>query len=133
MPPLPQLTFTEWLMLPMEIRQKLRVVFHIPKTGQMRSVQYNGQMKVESDGTTHQDLSAITLEKIAVVLGEPKGTSFHDEFDKVLARLSAKVETMTDLNENPVAPDAPPSGDPDVVAPKRKGRPPKVAPTTKAE
>lgn len=118
MPPLPQLTTTEWLMLPTETRNKLSVMFHLPLTGQRRSVQEGiGHMRIESDGHTHADLRHINLDTIAIKLGEPKGTNFHDEFDKLLARLNQ--------DETPAPTPAVPDSIPDVAPVRRKGGRPK--------
>lgn len=71
-----QLDTFHWLQLPMETRNKLRELFHIPKS---QGVILENET-VKSDGTTYQDLSALTLEKMQTFLfGSPLPQIFNGQ------------------------------------------------------
>lgn len=83
-----QLTTTQWLALPIEVRNKLKEVFGIPRS-EGAFVQDN---KVLSDGHNHRDLSVITMEKMQAYLGVgamPTDT-FYGLFDQVIEKVDAE-------------------------------------------
>ncbi len=82
-----QLSVHEWLKLPMDIRQKLRENFNIPKS-QGVLVEDN---EVKSDGTTYKDLGSITVEKMQTHL-EREDSDFVSLFNEVVARLEDEVQ-----------------------------------------
>jgi len=61
-----QVSVHDWLALPMPVRIKLREIFSIRKS-QGSLVEGN---VVKSDGTTYQDLQAITIDKMRNYLGQ---------------------------------------------------------------
>ena len=70
-----------WVSLPTEVRYKIRTLFNIPRSS--NTVVDDGV--VLTDGTTHADLSHLTVEKMQEYLGE-SSTDFHKLFDQVVAR-----------------------------------------------
>lgn len=67
-----QLTVPQWLELAPEIRQKLISLFNIPRSTGASTV----NNVVISDGHTHEDLSAISTEKMKVFLGLEDGREY---------------------------------------------------------
>lgn len=62
-----QVQVHDWLALPMQTRIKLREIFHIPRS---KGSLVEGNV-VKSDGTTHDDLKAITIEKMMAYIDLP--------------------------------------------------------------
>lgn len=82
-----QVSVHDWLVLPMSVRIKLREFFNIPKsTGTL----VEGNI-VKSDGTTYQDLQAITVPKMQEYLGESyvNITDFVLLFNAVVEKIQA--------------------------------------------
>lgn len=83
-----QISVHEWLQLPMDVRQKLRQIFSIPKSEGARVV----DNRVESDGTTYKDLSVVTAEKMAQYLQEDSvDLDFARLFDATIARVNEEL------------------------------------------
>ncbi len=78
-----QVSEHDWLSLPMPIRVKLRQLFSVPRS---KGTTMEGGV-VKSDGTTYQDLQAITLEKMQQYLGNGD-PNFGLLFDLVIQRLT---------------------------------------------
>lgn len=100
-----------WVSLSPEQRNRIRVLFNIPRSG---STDVNDGVIV-SDGTTYQDLGNLTIEKMQIYLSDTS-TDFHKLFDKVLARVQDEIEGKTTI---------PVTETPMLVVPKKKGRPAK--------
>ncbi len=92
-----QLSTHEWLKLPMDTRSKLREIFNIPRS-QGTVLEDN---TVKSDGTTYQDLNAITVEKMSSWLNgdgsdhvgvEVGGSDFVALFNSVIQRIDDEKE-----------------------------------------
>lgn len=87
-----QLTTTQWLALPADVKTRLKELFAIPRSA---GTQVNDNV-VTSDGYTHADLAHITIDKMLDYLGylppEEEGelskevdffNIFHDVLDKI--------------------------------------------------
>ncbi len=79
-----QVSVQDWLAVPMPVRIKLREIFGIPKS--QGSLVEGGIVK--SDGTTYEDLKAITVEKMQAYLGAGSPTDdfvilFHATIEKI--------------------------------------------------
>ncbi len=77
-----QVTIPEWLKLPVPVRQRLVQIFEINRS-QGTSVEGN---VVISDGYTHKDLEAITLEKMQIFL-DSQEPDFIKLFDAVVKKI----------------------------------------------
>lgn len=88
----PQITTSQWLLLPFEVRQYLVTEFKIPRSS-YTLVQDN---KVMADGYTHDDLATITIEKMQHFTGS-KETNFYTLFDQVFAVIEEKRQAKTQL------------------------------------
>jgi hypothetical protein len=116
-----------WVSLPNEVRYRIRSLFKIPHSS--NTVVSDGRL--ESDGTTNEDLKHLTIEKMQTFLSD-ESTDFYKLFDKTVAKVTdelypktvVKVDSIDGSKSLEVAPivTAP------VVAPKKKaGRPKKNA------
>lgn len=122
MPVQHQLTTPVWLSLSAQTRSKLASMFNLKKTGRASFSQVNMVGTVTSDGHTHTDLSAITLESMRKFVTIPEGMDFWKAFDVLLASVEPKIESVfTEPMTAKVVPDAKP-----LEAKPRMGRPPKV-------
>lgn len=77
-----QVSVSDWLKLPNEVRMRLREIFKVPRseaTSVMNSV-------LLSDGTTYGDLSVISVEAMQTFLGS-KETDFKALYDQVLSTI----------------------------------------------
>lgn len=80
-----QVSVHDWLALPMLIRVEMRKVFNIPRSSHTL---VEGNI-VKSDGTTYEDLKAITIEKLQVFLNtDPEQTDFVKLFNGVVAKIA---------------------------------------------
>jgi len=84
----PIINTSMWVSLPQDVRGKLRSLFNIPRSANV--VVTDG--RVETDGTTHEDLKALTTEKMQKYLGDTS-TDFHKLFDKVVAKVIEELNT----------------------------------------
>ncbi len=75
-----------WISLPNEVRYKIRSIFSIPRSS--NTVVNDGV--VETDGTTHQDLQNLTVEKMRDYLKE-ESTDFHKLFDMVVVKVKNEM------------------------------------------
>ena len=109
-----------WVSLSPEQRNRIRVAFNIPRSG---NTDVNDGVIV-SDGTTPQDLGHLTIEKMQTYLGDTS-TDFHKLFDRVVARIQDEIEGKgIVVNITPeVAKEISKPGE--VVIPKKRGRPAK--------
>ena len=89
-----QLNVNDWLKLPIDTRLKLRELFDIPKSEGV--ILEDGIVK--SDGTTYEDLQAITVEKMRLHL-DSEDPDFVSLFHEVVARI--EDETQLELPEDP--------------------------------
>lgn len=105
----PTLSLHTWVSLPTEQRDRIRIIFKIPRSG--NTVVFDG--RVETDGTTPEDMKHLTIEKMQEYL-EDESTDFHKLFDKVLLKINAKkIEAMSQVPTAQLVPQTP----------KRRGRP----------
>lgn len=94
-----QVSVHDWLNLPMPVRIKLREIFGIKKS-QGSLVEGN---VVKSDGSTYQDLQAITVEKMQQYLGSTNN-EFIQLFNDCVDQIKQEI-----LNETPVVEKVDPS------------------------
>ncbi len=86
-----QLSTHDWLKLPMDTRIKLREIFNIPKS---QGVVLEDNV-VKSDGTTYEDLQAVTVEAMQEFLSSTE-QDFVELFHNVIGRLDDEVEASID-------------------------------------
>lgn len=84
-----QILPNEWIHFDVELRQKFAAIFNIPKSSSVHVV----DNKVESDGYSVQDLTAITVEKMQEFSG-----SSESDFRKLLATTIEKLTKKEDIN-----------------------------------
>lgn len=82
-----QLTRPQWLSLPIEVRNKLVLLFAIPRSG-FTEVQ---DSTVVSDGYTHEDLTHITVEKMQVLLDSDE-KDFFALFEEIIINTQASLD-----------------------------------------
>src|ERR1700722_15985170 len=87
-----QLTSPVWLSLAKEVRAKMVTMFGLKRTGRIAFTQVNGKGELTSDGYTHADLSAITLERMREFVSIPEGMDFWKAFEVLLAFVEKEVE-----------------------------------------
>jgi len=109
----PILSLGVWASLPNEVRYRIRALFNIPKTG---VTEVNDGILV-SDGTTHTDLSNLTIEKMQSYVGESV-LDFYKLFDLMVAKVNDELYP-------PKATVEPSDTITVIVEPKKKGRPAK--------
>lgn len=110
----PTVSLGMWVSLPNEVRYKIRSVFDIPRSSNV--MVYDGI--IETDGTTYEDIKALTTEKMQKYLGD-SSTDFHKLFDKVVARVTEEMLTpgvIVQGDNEPITV---------IIEPKRRGRPKK--------
>lgn len=101
-----QLTTTQWLALPADVKAKLREVFSLKRSEGTNVV----DGKVVSDGHTHPDLAVITPEAMETYLGLerlPDTTpDFYWLFDQVLDKVNLELhpETLERFDDTPAVP-----------------------------
>ncbi len=96
-----QVNVHDWLALKMQTRIKLREVFAIPKS---KGSLVEGNV-VKSDGTTHEDLQAVTLAKMQEYLGSENGTPGGD-FAALFNACVDKIEEIDkEMEKIPEPPD----------------------------
>lgn len=86
------ITVALWMEASKDIREKMRVIFQIPKSS---FVWVDGQV-VKSDGVTQKDLEALTDEKLLEFAGIP-GNSY-DMFQECIRKLS-EIPTDNQITE----------------------------------
>lgn len=72
-----------WVTLPAEVRNKIRTVFSIPRSGATEV----HDITMVSDGTTHNDFKTLTVEKMQEYLNDTS-TDYFRLFDKVVAKVN---------------------------------------------
>lgn len=94
-----QLTTTQWLELPIEVRLRLKEIFGIPRS-EGTLVQDN---KVVSDGYNHRDLSVVTIGAMQGYLKVTEG-DFYQLFDAVITQIRDEIAMHTEkiVPESPV-------------------------------
>ena len=96
----PILSIATWVSLPNQIRDRIRVIFKIPRSAH---VQVNDG-RVETDGTTPEDFLHLTSEKMKEYLGS-NSTDFLKLFDEVVARVLEDLEKeKTGITRHPENP-----------------------------
>jgi hypothetical protein len=84
-----QVNVHDWLALPMLTRVEMRKIFGIPRSSHTL---VDGNV-VKSDGTTHDDLKAITLEKLQVFLNaDPEQADFVKLFNATVLKIAKDQE-----------------------------------------
>ena len=109
----PILNIGMWVSLSPEVRNKIRSVFNIPRSGNV--IVNDG--RIETDGTTFDDFKVLTIQKMQEYVGDTS-TDFHKLFDKVVDKVRNELNPVGKVEVVPpiVAPMAP-------VIPKKRGRP----------
>lgn len=86
-----QVPYQLWLKLPKEVRDKLVILFHIPRTGST-VVDYSPTGPViVSDGFKPTDIEAITLQKMQTLL-DTDSTNFFELLEQVIAQADALMK-----------------------------------------
>ena len=120
----PILSVSTWVSLSNEVRNRIRAIFEIPRSSHV--VVNDG--RVETDGTTYEDLKKLTVEKMQSYVGD-NSTDFHKLFDMVVAKVTEEllqekqpkvIVTRSVTQETPVTVIIPPT------TPKKRGRPAKI-------
>lgn len=91
----PTLNLHTWISLPSDVRMKIRQEFEIPRSGNV--VVFDG--KVETDGTTHEDFKALSVEKMQKYTGSDT-EDFYKLFDLVVKKITGfeeKIEVKEDI------------------------------------
>ncbi len=92
-----QLSVPQWLQLSQEVRRKLRDQFGLARSGGSEVQQIGGKSVQISDGHTHQDLQAITLEKLQEFT-ESDSTDFYGLLNQLVDKLmEVKKVSVEDL------------------------------------
>ncbi len=84
---IPTISLHTWISLTTEERARIRSIFGIPRSSHV--IVNDG--RIETDGTTPEDFSHLTIEKMQAYLGD-KSTDFNKLFDKVLSRVKDEIE-----------------------------------------
>jgi hypothetical protein len=116
----PILSMSMWVSLSNEQRNRIRVLFKIPRS---RNTEVNDG-RIVSDGTTPEDFKALSIEKMQEYLSDNSSTDFHKLFDRVIAKVQDEIEGKPVV----VAPVVQPVQVASVVVPetpKKRGRPAK--------
>lgn len=88
-----------WLKLPKEIRDKLVVMFHIPRSGST-VVDYGAAgTVVVSDGFKPEDIESITLEKMQTVM-DTDSTDFYGLFEEIILNIDALMQPKVASDHN---------------------------------
>ena len=87
----PQLNQTQWLELPVPVRDKLRAIFKIPRSGPTQTI-LGSFGKAQSDGSTDKDVSVLSVEAMQAYLGNYGTDDFFALFTQVLTRLDSEQE-----------------------------------------
>lgn len=104
----PTLSTHTWVSLSNEQRNRIRVLFKIPRTGSTEV--HDG--RIVTDGTTPQDFQHLTIEKMQAYLGDTSN-DFLKLFDKVVAKIQDEIDGK--MTEQII--------ESQVITPKKKGRP----------
>ncbi len=91
-----QVSVHDWLNIPMETRLKLREIFKIPKS----QGTWVENSIVRSDGTTHQDLQAVTIEKMQAFT-ESKEDDFVKLFHATVEKIQEDLDKELEPQEKP--------------------------------
>ena len=75
-----------WVSLPNEVRYRIRALFNIPRSS--NTIVSDG--RIESDGTTNEDMKSLTIEKMQKYV-ESTSSDFHKLFDEVLAKVNDEL------------------------------------------
>lgn len=86
----PQLSVPDWVSLPQDIRTKLKNQFQIPRSGGSEVQTFSTGNRIVSDGHTHQDLKAISLEKLQEFVGS-NSQDFYGLFQQAIDKLNIVV------------------------------------------
>lgn len=96
------ISLSMWVSLPNEVRYRIRGLFNIPRSS--NTIVSDG--RIESDGTTNEDMKQLTVEKMQEYL-DSSSTDFHKLFDEVVARVNDEIKLSKSgksdevLNANP--------------------------------
>lgn len=89
-----------WISLPNEVRHRIRARFNISRS----SNTVVNDNKIESDGTTYEDLKNLTVEKMQQYLSSIE-TDYHKLFDatvvKITNEMNGVVEQLPEVKETP--------------------------------
>jgi hypothetical protein len=94
MPPI--LSNTTWVSLSNEVRQRIRSIFNIPCSSS--TIVSDG--RIETDGTTPEDLKHLTIEKMQKLLNSELN-DFHKLFDLVVVKITGDIEAKR-ITEFPI-------------------------------
>ena len=109
-----------WVSLPNEVRGRIRHLFKIPQSSNV--VVNDG--RVETDGTTNEDLKHLTIEKMQAYLSDTS-TDFHKLFDKVIMKVNDELYPKPVSTSTEIKQPMPETVIVTFTSPKKKGRPSK--------
>lgn len=115
----PTLSLGMWISLPNEVRYRIRVLFNVPKS---KSTEVDDG-KLVSDGTTHEDLMVINMDKMRGYV-HSDSNNFYELFDLLVAKVNDELypksvtpsSTITISNDDSLTV---------IIEPKKRGRPAK--------
>jgi hypothetical protein len=113
-----------WVSLSNEVRYRMRTIFNISQSG----ITEVNDGRVVSDGTTYEDLKALTIEKMQKYVDNPT-TDFHKLIDLTVAKVMEELYPKVPKEEVRVSTDA--GVNIIIDAPKKRGRPRKSNGTQK--
>ncbi len=94
------LSLNIWMSIPQGTRQKLAILFEIPRSGEtVVAYQAEGAV-VQSDGYTAEDLFAITIEKMQTLTGV-KSDDFYLLFEETVDHVDAIIAGTYEYKEKP--------------------------------
>lgn len=82
----PILSMSTWTSLSSEQRNRIRVIFSIPRSSHV--IVNDG--RIETDGTTPKDFESLTVEKMKKYLSD-ESNDFYNLFDKVIAKVTEEL------------------------------------------
>lgn len=83
----PVLNLHTWVSLPTDVRHKIRATFKIPRSSNV----FVNDGKIETDGTTHEDMKTLTVEKMQRYIPSEE-TDFNKLFDLVVAKIVEEIQ-----------------------------------------
>lgn len=108
------ISLNTWVALPNEVRYRMRDIFNIPRS--TNTMVIDGT--IESDGTTHEDIQALTVEKMQKYAGSDS-QNLHELFDITVAKVNDELQgkpTTVVMKDAPITV---------IIEPKKRGRPSK--------
>ena len=96
-----QLTQSQWLELPVTVRDKLRKIFKINRSSPTQAI-LGTFGKVQSDGSNDRDISVMTVKAMQEYLGNYQTEDFFALFTQVLTRIDSEEKKPLQPVDEPV-------------------------------